>query len=167
MQMRFLRDKDADDFRRIRLEALRECPESFGASAEEVERESVESFASLLRRPLDQGFILGVFDSTLIAIGGLNRVTGDRKRHKAWLWGMYVSRDAQGQGIGKALLKHMIMDARLMDGVEQLHLALVTGNTAARSLYQSLGFKSYGVEPRSLKIGDRRFDEELMVLHLR
>jgi hypothetical protein len=33
-------------------------------------------------------------------------------------------------------------------------------------LYRSLGFKTYGVEPRGLRIGDRYFDVEHMVLFI-
>jgi len=42
----------------------------------------------------------------------------------------------------------------------------VSGQEAARSLYLSLGFTTYGVEPRGLKVGERYFDDENMVLRL-
>jgi hypothetical protein len=33
-------------------------------------------------------------------------------------------------------------------------------------LYRSLGFESFGVEPRAMRVGDRFYDEEHMVLRL-
>jgi len=36
--------------------------------------------------------------------------------------------------------------------------------TAARQVYESLGFKSYGIEREAMKIGQAYVDEELMVL---
>jgi RimJ/RimL family protein N-acetyltransferase len=39
-------------------------------------------------------------------------------------------------------------------------------NVRARNLYLSLGFKPFGLEPRAMRVGDRYFDEEHMVLSL-
>ncbi|HEY7358830.1 MAG TPA: GNAT family N-acetyltransferase, partial [Ktedonobacterales bacterium] len=67
---------------------------------------------------------------------------------------------------GKALVAEAIAQARTIPGLEQLLLAVVTTNTAARRLYQSLGFEVYGTEPRAMKQGDQYWDEELMILRL-
>jgi hypothetical protein len=37
---------------------------------------------------------------------------------------------------------------------------------AAIKLYHSLGFETFGREPRALKIGDRMMDEDYMILRL-
>gem|GEM_PF-6583094 len=50
---------------------------------------------------------------------------------------------------------------------EQLHLNVVTTNTAAARLYEAVGFSVYGTDPRVLKIDQNYFDEYLMVLNLR
>ena len=39
--------------------------------------------------------------------------------------------------------------------------------TAARHLYESLGFVAFGREVRAVKVGDTYYDEEFMVLDLR
>ena len=39
--------------------------------------------------------------------------------------------------------------------VEQLHATVVTTAAAARQLYRHLGFQTYGLEPRGLKVGDQ------------
>ena len=57
--------------------------------------------------------------------------------------------------------------ARQVDELDRLHLVVVTTNATARHLYRSPGFQSYGVEPRALKLGERSWDEELMVPRLR
>ena len=53
-----------------------------------------------------------------------------------------------------------------MEGLEQLHLAVVTSAHAARRLYESLGFEVYGTAPRALKAGGECWDEELRVFML-
>ena len=56
------------------------------------------------------------------------------------------------------------MIAHAKKRVIQLHLTVVTHNRAAVKLYEKNGFRIYGTEPRSLKIGDNFYDEHLMVL---
>jgi RimJ/RimL family protein N-acetyltransferase len=62
-----------------------------------------------------------------------------------------------------AVLKH----AACLEGIEQINLLVATTQTAAKGLYESLGFRSFGCEQRALKIGERYVDEEHMVLHLK
>ena len=50
--------------------------------------------------------------------------------------------------------------------VIQVQLVVGEENIRARRLYESRGFKSYGLAPRALKLGDRYLDEQLMVRYL-
>jgi RimJ/RimL family protein N-acetyltransferase len=45
-------------------------------------------------------------------------------------------------------------------------LSVVTTNEKAIALYKSLGFITYGMEPKALKLQGQYWDEELMVLAL-
>ena len=81
------------------------------------------------------------------------------------LWGVYVRAAARGRGLGRLLVGQVIEHAR--GRVEQLHATVVTTAEAARHLYRHLGFQTYGLEPRGLKVGDQYFDQELMVKLLR
>ncbi len=60
------------------------------------------------------------------------------------------------------LVEAIIIHAK--NHVMQLHVTCVTINLKAIDLYQKHGFRIYGTEPRSIKIGDTFFDEHLMVL---
>ena len=79
---------------------------------------------------------------------------------------MYVRSEEQGKGIGRALLSKAIDLVRSLPGLEQIELAVVTRNKQARSLYASLGFASYGIDPRALLVDGEYIDEERMVLFL-
>ena len=57
-----------------------------------------------------------------------------------------------------------IQRAKTIPGVEMLLLTVAVDQPAPRKLYASLGFRSFGVEPRGLKIGNDSHDEENMVL---
>ena len=52
---------------------------------------------------------------------------------------MYVDRAWRGRGVGRALLETLIAHARTL-GYHHLRLGTIAEMTAARSLYQSLGF---------------------------
>ena len=164
-----LTDHDVEAFRELRLRALKENPEAFGASYEEVAAQHLSIMAQRLQ-PSDAAaynFILGVFDGALVGMVGFRREQSAKSRHKGVIWGMYVAGEARGRGVGRPLIGQAVAKARTQPGLEQITLAVVTTNEAARQLYLSLGFVVYGVEPRALKVDGRYLDEDLMVLSLR
>jgi len=50
--------------------------------------------------------------------------------------------------------------------VEDVILAVTVGNDRARTLYASLGFVSYSIDPRYIKWDGQYFDIEWMILSL-
>jgi ribosomal protein S18 acetylase RimI-like enzyme len=87
-------------------------------------------------------------------------------RHKGHLVAMYVSPRVRRNGIGRLLIQEFVTYARQVPGLEQINLSVVTSNEPARRLYESMGFETFGVEVRALKLGDQYWDEAHMVLRL-
>lgn len=167
MNTRRLTAQDAVIYQQVRLQALREHPEAFGASFEEEQLLSGEQIAQQLDDPSGNSVTCGTwFDAQLVGIMNLFRFPRQKTRHKAILGGMYIVPEARGKGTGTALLKHTLAYARLMDGLEDVTLAVTIGNDAARRLYLGAGFVPYGVEPRYIKLGSQYVDIEWMILHL-
>ena len=107
----------------------------------------------------------GVFDDEdLIGIATLSREGGEKNRHRAGIYGVYVKPAARGRGASLLLMQTVIEAAR--DVVLQLHLSVTTTNAVASRLYRKLGFQTYGPEPRALHVEGRYYDENLMVLRL-
>ncbi|MBZ5652679.1 MAG: GNAT family N-acetyltransferase [Acidobacteriia bacterium] len=100
-------------------------------------------------------------------MAGFFRRRGEKIRHRGGIWGVYVSEECRGKGVGRTLLTELIGLVQLLPGIEQVALAVSSQNAGAKSLYESLGFKVYGCEKRALKIGNGYVDEELMVLYFR
>jgi ribosomal protein S18 acetylase RimI-like enzyme len=164
IEIRLLTDRDAEAHWGVRLEALEREPHSFGETAEEP---TVESAAERLAANPDDDFVFGAFHKgQLVGMAGFFRYQIAKARHKGRIWGVYVRANCRGKGIGRALLVALLERIKATLGVEQVSLTVVSGQEAARALYHSLGFKTYGIEPHSLKIGDRYFDGEHMVLHV-
>lgn len=172
MIIRRLNETDWEAYRTIRLEALQLAPEAFGSDYAESSGRTPDVWAASLNVP--DTIVLGAFaeagspaaEGQIVGMAGLTRERRIKTRHKANVFGVYVSPPARGAGCAKALVTELIGLARTLGGVEQLMLCVVAENAAAKAVYAGLGFRVYGREPRALKLGDRYLDEELMVLEL-
>jgi ribosomal protein S18 acetylase RimI-like enzyme len=162
LEVRLLCGAAAAAFQALRLEALACHPAAFAAARHE---EADLTLAEVALR-LDRGAVFGAFaGGALAGSAGLAVPARAKKSHKGELWGVYVREAARGQGLGRRLVEAAIAHAR--GRLEQLHATVTTGNHAARQLYRCLGFQTYGLEPRGLKLGASYFDQELLVLLLR
>jgi ribosomal protein S18 acetylase RimI-like enzyme len=166
MLIRRLTEDDLDALWQLRLQALIDNPEAFGSTYEEALARGSAWMLQILQQKQEETFYLGAFDKSLSGMIRFLREEGSKERHKSHVISMYVLPEKRGQGAGKALLLELIAQAKLLEGLEQLHLTVITTNLAARNLYRSLGFEIYGTAPRTLKKGEQYWDEDLMVLHL-
>ena len=170
MTIRRLAPDDAALYRALRLRGLRESPGAFGTGAEEDERRTVGDFDEALRRNEESGvgFTLGAFDEGggLVGVVGLHRDARAKARHRAVVRGMFVAPEARRRGVGLALMQRLIVEARAMDGLERITLGVTTASAAPLRLYESLGFRPFGLEPRTLKIAGRYLDTHHMTLDL-
>lgn len=151
----------------LRLLALSESADAYGTSyAEEVNRDDAWVRARYAHTP--EQVVMGAFDEGghLIGIGFFSRGDRIKTRHKGNLQGIYVRLEARGHGVGRAITEALVAHARTLDGLEVLHLGVITSNTQAIRLYESLGFRSFSLEPHCHKIGDRYNDLSMMALFL-
>lgn len=141
------------------MEGLVRHPDCFRIAPED---EAALPLADVAKR-LDSSYVLGAFiDRALVGIAGLSAMPGAKAKHKALLWGMYVREEARGLGIADRLMEGLLNEARKR-GCEQVHLTVIATNPRACKIYDRWGFKVYGTEVKSVKIGDIYFDEQLRV----
>lgn len=169
MEVRKLTETDAEAFWNIRLRALRDNPESFGASFDEFLERGIAGVAQGLRKnaiaPDDVTF--GAFERNIMGIAGFRRESEAKKHHKGVIWGMYVPAELRGKGVGKALLEAAIAYAKTLPDLEQINVSVVLTSKEAHNLFKSVGFATYGLEKRALKLHNKYFDQELMMLNLK
>jgi RimJ/RimL family protein N-acetyltransferase len=164
LEIRRLDPLDAPEYRTLRLRALTEFPLAFTSSFDEEDRKDTAWSARRLADP--QHRFWGAFvRNEMAGMIGLERKPRQREQHKATVVGMYVAPEHGGQGIGKQLFAALLAEAQRM-GLELLVLTVTEGNTQATRLYESLGFRSFGVEPDAIKVGGRGYGKDHMFLKL-
>ena len=165
--VRLLTEADAAAFSALRLEGLERCPQAFSMSAEVWRTLSLKAVKERIRTHPEGSFAVGAFvQRALCGSAGLRRLDG-KERHKAQVWGVYITEGARGRGVGKALLTALVKRAKSYPDLKQLTLSVATEQAAARRLYASFGFEVWGLERRALRLPDRYVDEEYRVLWLR
>jgi RimJ/RimL family protein N-acetyltransferase len=165
LEIRPLAEPDATAFRQIRLQAISDSPSAVWPTYEEEARRTVEEIELRIQRTPTQVVFGAFIDTKLVGIAGLRREPLKQVKHKAVLWGVFISPDRRREGLARKLFSRVLSFAR-DEGVLQIQLCVNAENERARSLYRSLGFRSFGLEPRAMRVGDKYFDEEHMVLYL-
>ena len=155
---------DAAAYQRLRLFALQESPIAFGSTyAAEVSR-PLEMVAARLED--DRNDVVGAFDDRqLVGVVTLRREPPGKTDHKAYLFGLYVLPEHRLHGVGRALLETTISRARER-GLRQIQLSVTAANRPAVHLYESCGFKQYGLEHDAFRDGDKFYDVAHMALPL-
>jgi len=166
LAIRRLDRDDAADYRALRLRGLREHPDAFTSSYEEAVE---KPFASTVERLHPDGLeaVYGAFGGgKLYGVVGLAREARTKNQHKATVFGMYVAPEHLRRGVGSALLRHLVDEAKRQPGIAQLVLTVTATNVAATALYEAFGFRSFGIEPRAIRVDDAYFDKNHMILFL-
>ncbi len=164
MELRRLNPTDASAYRTLRLRAFRDHPEAFTSSFEEANR--LPLAASEMRLAAEHHKFWGAFDGgQLCGMIGLEREARLKSQHKGTVVSMYVPPERTRHGIGLALLDALVQDARESD-IELLVLTVTDGNGSAAKLYERAGFRSFGIEPRAIKVDGRAYAKNHMYLEL-
>jgi GNAT superfamily N-acetyltransferase len=169
-EIRSLTSKDAAAFQVLRLRSLRESPEAFGSSYDEEVSKPLTAVAERLEAALrpNARIVFGAFaEGTLIGVIGCAQESRVKSRHKAVVWGMYVTPEARGHGVGRALLDRVVAEARGWPNVERIVLSAVERANAARALYLAAGFKPYAREVDAFRQSGKSDTLEFFALELR
>ncbi|MFW0757965.1 GNAT family N-acetyltransferase [Pseudomonas sp. H11T01] len=158
MTIQRLSPQHAMRYRALMLEAYGLHPEAFTSSVAERAAMPLAWWESRLTSDLDR--VLGAFEGdNLVGIVGLAFEPREKARHKATLFGMYVSAGFRHGGLGYQLVQAALAEARVHQGLKLIQLTVTAGNNAAFALYQRCGFVQFGLEPLAVRVGEEYLDK--------
>jgi len=154
-----------EEYRALRLQALRQDASSFGSSYEENVDHPEDFWRGRLeeaQRKVETVTLFAEVDGRLVGMLGAHRALRLKTRHVATVYGVYVDPAVRGQGVGRQLMQALLDEIGRIPEIEKLELTVNTENPAALALYRRFGFEVAGTFHRSLKVGDRYYNEYLM-----
>ena len=155
-------------YKKLRLEALKNEPSSFGSSYEDSLKLPDNTWREQLQKSQDEDSNVMFFakdDNHPIGMIGAFWKNKEKTKHIGNIFGVYVDPKYRSKGIGKLLMEAILNKLNNMPQIEKIKLSVVTQQTSALKLYEKYGFKSIGKCIRELKVGDNYYDEYLMERH--
>lgn len=146
-----------EEYRAIRLEALRVESNAFGSSHEEEEKFLPERWKERI------GSMLFCIEDD-VPVGMISYLIRNRikTRDGADIFSVYVKPEYRGRGIGDMLVKEALSKISENKEVVKVVLSVVSSQESAVRLYEKNGFTRVGVLRSELKDGDLLYDEVIM-----
>lgn len=164
VEVRQLGDMDAEAFSALRRLVTADNPVPMGLTLEEKLNRPIQGFRDQLSVPAPNA-AFGVFvEGQLRACAALAWTSRfPSSMHKALLWGCFVEPGFRERGLGRQVVSRALDHAR-QNSVRRVNLTVFLPNRTAVTLYSSLGFQSYGLEPEAVCIDGNYHDGQHMTL---
>jgi len=149
------------DYRDLRLEALKNDPLAFGSSYEEE-----QPYTETQWRERVKNVLFAVSDGILIGMMVYVRSNRLKTSHICDIYSVYVKQDFRGQGISNMLMNTVLVEIKAIAGVKKIELTVNPTQKAARQLYRKYGFKEIGRARKAVQYQGKFYDELLMEKYL-
>jgi len=152
MNVARLAASDAARYRALMLHAYEVAADAFTSTPEERAAEPESWWVKRIADPSSLSVSFGAFHGDeLVGTATIEFAAKPKTKHKAYLIGMFVSESARGLGAGRALVNAALEAAAAHPGVLVVTLTVTEGNASAIGLYESCGFRTFGIEPMAIK----------------
>jgi ribosomal protein S18 acetylase RimI-like enzyme len=163
---RQLNPADYHDYKRVRLDCLKQCPNNFGDTYEEALIKESFKVTGAIQATDQYNFAFGAFteNNKLIGICGFITDMRMKARHRGEIVQLFVDSKYNGKGIGKKLLQLSIDKAFANQQTEQIILSVASANENAIGLYKRFGFAEYGRLEKFFKSGEEYLTQSFFCL---
>ena len=160
MHITTLSKNEWKQFRDIRLEALKNDPLAFGSTYKEGLQKTDEEWQLPLTKETSHLLFAKDGDEVIGMIASYQD-EGEKCKHVAYVWGVYVRELYRGKGIAKKLFEVLFEKLKALH-VIKINLNVNTTQEHAKRLYESLGFETVGTAHKEMYINGGYYDEYLM-----
>ena len=151
MTVAVLTASDAAPYKALMLHAYEHAADAFTSTPEERAKEPDEWWIKRITHPEGMTVAFGDFEGqSLVGTVALEFSAKPKTRHKALVVGMYVLPPSRGKGSARALLQAAVQFCKQRGDIRAIQLEVTEGNAPAVTLYESLGFTAYGLEPMAV-----------------
>lgn len=158
--IRRLEPGDWQAYRAIRLRALEEAPDAFGATLAEAQAWLDDEWAARLAKAERSGIdcpVVAVLDGCFVGLLWAKVDAGDAARVN--LYQMWVAPECRGRGLAAALLDAALGWARAR-ATQVVHLGVNRANGHVVRLYERAGFVAIGA-PYRMREGAPHMEQEM------
>lgn len=134
----------AEEWRAIRLEALRTAPDAFGSAFDDWADRPLKDFAARLEDC--EMWAAGPGPGHPRAVASWEADISPAEPDLGWVMSVFVAPDARGQGLGDAIFTCLIKRAEAA-GMTRMGLHVGQNNLPAQALYERAGFVATGAPP--------------------
>lgn len=129
-------------------------------------KEEKEYFKELFKKIKQKKIVkIGVFFGEKY-LGSCDVEKGGKRQGHIGIFGIVLSKECRGQGIGFRLAEETIKLAQKRLGVKQIILNCFANNQVGINFYHKLGFKQYGIHPQAVLYKGRLIDEIMFYKNL-
>jgi len=146
-----------EEFRKLRLDALKKDPKAFLSSYEDEVDFGKDVWQTRIKNVVFA--IVGEKPVGMITSIRRNRRKND---HITDIFGVYVDKRFRGRGIGDKLLRRVISQTRENKNVSKIALSVIADQLPAVNLYLKYKFKVVGVLEDELRLDGKLYDELVM-----
>ena len=141
VEIRPIRPEEWRALRELRLRALADAPDAFGATLEETAARPDEAWRA---RIAEEGTLLVVAERDGRMVGMASGGDAPTDEPGAALYSMWVDPAVRGTGVADAIVQ-AILDWARAAGYRQIGLGVTTTNARAIAFYERLGFADIGL----------------------
>jgi len=162
--IRLLTFEDAEQFKNLRLETLREDPKAWTSTLENEINLPQTSFGSMISYSIKFPVFgyYGYFEGeNLLAYALISPNYWPKKKHVAIIADVCVKKSDRKKGVGSQLIQLLIQKAKEVSGIEQIQL-WVNSDNAATGFYEKQGFTRIATIPNGVKEPDGSYQDEYL-----
>ncbi len=148
-----------ESYRNLRLKALIEDPQAFGASYEDNSKYTEEEWKRRLGKAYDgktNWLLFARQDSKLVGMVGAYIDKG--VKDTATVISVFVPKEERGKQISTKLMGKLLLELSNNESLKKVELTVNTLQKPAITLYKKFGFKETGIQ--KFKMGDGKFANE-------
>lgn len=161
--IRSLRPEDARAYIDQQIRSARASPFTVTRD-DEVERDEIKRAEWIAQCRAEDGSLALVAEGGGGLVGDLVFKNGKRGRMAhCGLFGIAVNEGWRGVGLGRFMIRTLLDWAWASPLIEKVSLGVFAENTAARRLYESMGFVEEGRRLREFKLGPGRYADDIVM----